>query len=78
MMDILGMYGSIPAVLYDSGTSDPIKVAWPSRLREQRRWVGKGKFTCVVQESDGGGGEVVGEWRSPWDAQNSLAWTSHW
>ena len=38
----------------------------------------KGTFPVMVQESDGGEGVVVREWRSPWDAQNSLAWTSHW
>lgn len=27
-----------------------------------------GKFTCMVQDSDGGRGEVAGEWRSPWDS----------
>jgi hypothetical protein len=31
--------------------------------------VGEGKLTYVVQESDGGGGEVVGEWRSPWKSR---------
>jgi hypothetical protein len=27
--------------------------------------VGKGKLTCMVQESDGGRGEAAGEWKSP-------------
>ena len=67
-MDILGLYGSVPADLYGSGASGPIKLggelAWPCMLKMQRRWVREGKFTCMVQKSDGGGGEVVGKWRS--------------
>ena len=34
-------------------------------LSQQGRWPGEGKLTCMVQESDEGGGEAEGEWMSP-------------
>lgn len=38
-----------------------------SQRAQKGRWVGEGKLKCMVQESDGGGGEAEGEWRYPWD-----------
>lgn len=31
--------------------------------------MGKGELVYMVQESDGGRGEVVREWWSPWDSR---------
>ena len=44
-------------------------LAWPRGFREQDLWMGKGKLTCMIQQSDGSGGEVVEEWWSPWDSR---------
>lgn len=40
-------------------------LAWSRWLREQVTWVGEGKVPCMVQASDGGGGEAVGEQTFP-------------
>jgi hypothetical protein len=40
------------------------EVGWnPSKLREQGRWVEEGKLACMVQEYDGGRGDMAGVWR---------------
>lgn len=51
-------------------------LAWPKGFREQGIWVGEGKLNCMLQESDGGGGEAVGESRDVFKVSNAFCLVS--
>jgi hypothetical protein len=41
----------------------------PKGFREQGRWVGEGKLTYIIQESDKDETEEAGKWRFSWNGR---------